>query len=190
MAMRARGAESLGFSTIVASGPRGALPHGHPTDRVIMPGELATIDFGAQFEGYKSDETVTVATGEISDELRQIFDLVANAQQAGIEMAKPGATSREVDRAAREIIESAGYGDAFGHGTGHGVGLDVHEEPYASKSPAQETVLEPGMTLTVEPGIYLSGIGGVRLEDTLVITESGSERLTTVPKTFRVIGPQ
>lgn len=185
--MRQRGADSLGFSTIVASGPRGALPHGHPTERIISSGDLVTIDFGAQYQGYKSDETVTVAVGSISPEQRRLWDLVALAQQAGIAAVRPGATSGDVDLAARSIIEDAGYGDQFGHGTGHGVGLDVHEDPYASPNPALKTVLEPGMTLTVEPGIYVPGLGGVRLEDTLVVTENGHERLTMVSKHFRDI---
>ena len=189
MAMRRRGAESLGFATIVASGERGALPHGHPTDRIIGPAELVTIDFGSQVDGYKSDETVTVATtGQIAPKLKEIFDLVAEAQRAGIEAAKPGNTSYDVDHAARHIITEAGYGEYFGHGTGHGVGLDVHEEPFAHTSRGRATELKPGMTITVEPGIYIPGLGGVRLEDTLVITETGNEALTMVPKHFRSIG--
>ncbi len=186
MAMRRRGAESLGFATIVASGERGALPHGRASDRVIGPAELVTIDFGSQVGGYKSDETVTVATtGEVPAKLKEIFDLVAAAQRAGIEAAKPGNTSYDVDHAARSIINEAGYGEYFGHGTGHGVGLDVHEEPYAHTSRGRATELQPGMTITVEPGIYIPGLGGVRLEDTLVITENGNEALTIVPKHFR-----
>lgn len=188
MAMRRRGAASLGFATIVGSGERGALPHAHPTERRIQPGEMVTIDFGAEVDGYKSDETLTVATGKVSDQLRQIFDIVAEAQARGIAVAKPGATSHDVDTAVRSFISEAGYGEAFGHGTGHGVGLDVHENPFASSDPRSAHVLVPGMTLTVEPGIYLPGIGGVRLEDTLVITETGNEHLTIVPKEFRTIG--
>jgi Xaa-Pro aminopeptidase/Xaa-Pro dipeptidase len=188
MAMRRRGAESLGFSTIIGSGERGALPHAHPTDRVIQSGELVTIDFGAQVNGYKSDETLTVATGAaVSEELRHVWNVVAQAQLAGIAAAKPGATSRDVDTAVRTIISDAGYGDAFGHGTGHGVGLDIHENPFASQNPKQEQVLEAGMTITVEPGIYIPGLGGARLEDTLVITENGAQRLTIVPKHFQVV---
>ncbi len=185
--MRKRGAESLGFPTIVASGPRGALPHAHPTDRRIQPGELVTIDFGAQYEGYKSDETVTVAVGEVSNELKRMYQIVADAQAAGIEAAVPGASSYAVDHAARRVIEEAGYGPYFGHGTGHGVGLEVHESPYTVKMPEAGVALEPGMTLTVEPGIYIPGLGGVRLEDTLLITETGNKRLTTVAKEFRSI---
>lgn len=188
LAMRRRGAESLGFPTIVGSGERGALPHAHPTGRIIAPGELVTIDFGGQVDGYKSDETLTIATTtDLPAKLREIWDLVAEAQQAGIAAAKPGATSRDVDSATRSVIAAAGYGEAFGHGTGHGVGLDIHEDPFASQSPDQEQPLKPGMTITVEPGIYISGLGGARLEDTLVITETGCERLTIVPKHFRAV---
>lgn len=188
MTMRRNGAESLGFSTIVVSGERGALPHGHPTERRIRSGEMVTIDFGAQVQGYKSDETLTVGVGTPPDAMRKIYDIVAEAQALGIAAARPGATGRDVDLAARSFIERAGYGEAFGHGTGHGVGLDVHEHPYASPNPRAEQVLVPGMTLTVEPGIYVPGLGGVRLEDTLVITEAGNDRLTLVPKTYRTIG--
>lgn len=187
IAMRRRGAESLGFATIVGSGERGALPHAHPTDRVIGEHELVTIDFGGQVNGYKSDETLTIATSAVSQELREIWDLVAQAQAAGIAAAKPGATSRDVDTAVRTLIEDAGYGQAFGHGTGHGVGLDIHENPFASQNPTEDRVLETGMTITVEPGIYITGLGGARLEDTLVITAKGAERLTIVPKHFRTL---
>lgn len=187
IAMQRRGAEALAFPTIVASGERGALPHAHPTDRVIQPNELVTIDFGALIRGYHSDETVTVATGHVSDELKHIFDVVAEAQAAGIAVVKPGATSHQVDSAARGVIEAAGYGDYFGHGTGHGVGMEVHENPFASGSQNPGHVLVPGMTITVEPGIYVPGMGGVRLEDTLVVTETGCERLTIVPKPYRIV---
>lgn len=189
MAMRRRGAEALAFPTIVASGERGAMPHAHPTARVIRADELVTIDFGARVEGYNSDETVTVATGRVSRTLRHIFEVVKTAQEAGIAHVKAGARSSDVDAAARRVIADAGYGEAFGHGTGHGVGLEVHEDPYAFhvRSDNAGPILEPGMTITVEPGIYLPGVGGVRLEDTLVITEDGYERLTTIPKHFRVV---
>lgn len=183
MAMRRRGAQALAFATIVAAGERGSLPHAHPTERVIQANECVTIDFGAEVDGYKSDETVTIATGgAIAPKLRQIWDVVNQAQKQGIAAIKPGATSRDVDAAARNLIRDAGYGEAFGHGTGHGVGLDIHEDPFASPNPSLERVLEVGMTITVEPGIYLAGIGGVRLEDTFVVTKDGCERLTMVPK--------
>ncbi len=185
-AIRRQGA-TLGFPTIVASGPRGALPHAQPTDRVIQAGDLVTIDFGAEYQGYKSDETVTVGIGAVDAQLREIFDLVSRAQQAGISEAKPGNTTYDVDRAARQIIDDAGFGSNFGHGTGHGVGLDVHEDPYTVSKLEQAVILEPGMTITVEPGIYIPGLGGVRLEDTLVITETGNERLTSLPKSYRSV---
>lgn len=187
MAMRRHGAERLAFETIVASGVRGSLPHGHPTQKIVEPGELVTIDFGAYVEGYHSDETVTVGVGPVSSRQRELFDLVHQAQAAGIAAVKPGVRVSEVDRAARSIIEQAGYGQAFGHGLGHGVGLQVHEEPYASPSPAQDVVLEPGMTITVEPGIYLPGFGGVRLEDTLAVTATGYRYLTGFSKEWQEI---
>ena len=185
LGMRQRGAESLGFSTIVGAGERGALPHAHPTSRVIASGELVTIDFGGQVNGYKSDETITVAIGEPPAKLREIWEIVAEAQQRGIAAVKPGATSRDVDSAVRGYIDSKGLGEYFGHGTGHGVGLDIHEDPFASQRASEEKVLTEGMTITVEPGIYLPGVGGARLEDTLVVTRDGAERLTIVPKHFQ-----
>ncbi|NMP23058.1 M24 family metallopeptidase [Sulfobacillus harzensis] len=184
--MRRQGAV-LGFSTIVASGPRGALPHAQPSERVIQSGDLVTIDFGAEFQGYKSDETITVGVGSVPDQLREIFAIVEEAQKAGIAVARPGNSTYDVDRAARQIIEKAGYGENFGHGTGHGVGLEVHEDPFTVQRPDQARTLEPGMTLTVEPGIYVPGLGGVRLEDTLVITETGNERLTLLPKHYQSV---
>lgn len=187
-AMRQGGADAVAFSTIVASGERGSMPHGRASERVIQPGELVTIDFGARLHGYHSDETVTVATGPVSDELAHIFAVVAAAQTAGIAVVRAGAKSHEVDAAARAVIDQAGYSEYFGHGTGHGIGLDVHEAPYAHPfRTGTDQVLESGMTITVEPGIYLPGIGGVRIEDTLVVTEGGAERLTTVPKEFRMV---
>lgn len=187
-AMRQGGAEAVAFSTIVASGERGSMPHGRPTQRVIQKGELVTIDFGARVNGYHSDETVTLATGPVSDELAHIFAIVAKAQKAGIGAVRPGAKSHEVDAAARTVIEDAGYGEYFGHGTGHGIGLEVHEAPFAHPlRPGTDQVLEAGMTITVEPGIYLPGKGGVRIEDTLVVTDTGAEYLTRVPKEFRTV---
>lgn len=187
MAMRRHGAERLAFDTIVASGVRGSLPHGHPTDKVIEPGELVTIDFGAHVSGYHSDETVTVGVGPVSSRQREIFDLVHRAQAAGIAAVRPGVRVSEVDHAARSIIAEAGYGEAFGHGLGHGVGLQVHEDPYASPTPGRDYVLEAGMTITVEPGIYLPGFGGVRLEDTLAVTETGHEYLTGFSKEWQEV---
>lgn len=185
MAMRRGGAERLAFSTIVVSGVRGSLPHGQPSDKVMETGELVTIDFGAMMDGYHSDETITVALGQPAPKLREMFRIVQEAQQAGISRVAPGTMTHEVDAACREVIARAGYGDYFGHGTGHGVGLQVHENPFASALPAPAWRLAPGMTLTVEPGIYVPGVGGVRLEDTLVVTETGAERLTGLPKDWQ-----
>ena len=186
--MLLEGADGLAFPTILVSGPRGSLPHGKPSDRVIQPGDLVTVDFGARWNGYHSDETVTVAVGEAAPWQRDIFDLVYRAQQAGIGIVKPGTRASEVDAACRDIIRDAGHGEHFGHGTGHGVGLLVHEAPFCSGRPgAPDWVLEAGMTLTVEPGVYIPGVGGVRLEDTLVVTEKGAERLTGWPKAWQSV---
>jgi Xaa-Pro aminopeptidase len=189
LAMRRRGAEALAFSTIVASGERGSMPHASPTERRIQSGEFVTIDFGAKVNGYHSDETVTVATGPVAKPLQEIYALVERAQEAGIAAVKAGSRSHQVDEAARSIIEEAGYGEYFGHGTGHGVGLEVHEDPYAypMRPGTPDWVLEPGMTITVEPGIYVPGLGGVRLEDTMVVAVDGAERLTQVPKHLRAV---
>lgn len=180
--IRRSGVVEVAFPTIVASGPRGAMPHAHPSERVVAAGEFVTIDFGASCQGYNSDETVTIATGEVSRELRHVFDVVFEAQRAGMERVRAGTSAQEIDRAARQVIAAAGYGQYFGHGTGHGVGIEVHEDPYAS--PGSSHTLASGMTLTVEPGIYLPGVGGVRLEDTLVVTDTGFQRLTAWPKAF------
>jgi Xaa-Pro aminopeptidase len=187
--MRELGLEGPGFPTIVASGPRGSLPHAHPGERVVRDGDMVTVDFGGLSDGYRSDETLTFGVGEVPARLREIFDLVHTAQAAGIAAVRPGIRASEVDRTCREIIAAAGYGDAFGHGTGHGVGLDVHERPFAARDPEpdRDDMLEPGMTLTVEPGIYLPGVGGARLEDTLVVTADGADRLTTVAKAWRSV---
>jgi Xaa-Pro aminopeptidase len=187
--MRELGLDAPGFDTIVASGERGSLPHARPGERVIGPGDMVTVDFGGLSGGYRSDETVTFGVGEVPARLREIFDLVYEAQAAGIASVRPGVRASEVDRACRRIIEAAGYGDRFGHGAGHGVGLDIHERPFAAREPEEgkDDVLRPGMTITVEPGIYLPGVGGARVEDTLVVTEDGCERLTTVPKAWRTV---
>lgn len=186
--MRRLGAQRLAFDTIVASGPRGSLPHGHPTDREIQDGDLVTIDFGAYFQGYNSDETVTFAVGTGPERARQkeIYDIVLQAQNAGIAAIKPGVLASHVDNASRSIIKTQGYGEYFGHSTGHGVGLEVHEQPWIAPNPPYDFVLEPGMVITVEPGIYLPNFGGVRLEDTLVVTVDGSRRLTGASKAFQV----
>lgn len=183
--MRTAGAERPSFDTIVASGPNSAKPHHGADDRVIENGDFVTIDFGAHLRGFNSDMTRTFIMGEESDFTREIYDLVLRAQHAGVEAARPGATLVEVDAACRSIIEEAGYGEYFNHSTGHGIGLDVHEAPYAATTGKGE--LAPGMTLTIEPGVYVPGKGGVRIEDTLIITEGAPRIITTFPKDRRVI---
>lgn len=178
--MRKQGATSSSFDIIVASGLRSAMPHGVASDKEIQSGELVTLDFGALYKGYCSDITRTVAVGEISDELNKIYDTVLEAQLRGVEGVKPGMTGKEADALTRDYINAAGYGKYFGHSTGHAVGMEVHELP--SLSHRSEMKLLPGMVVTVEPGIYIPGIGGCRIEDDLVITEHGNERLTNSKK--------
>lgn len=178
--MRRQGATSSSFDTIVASGYRGALPHGVASEKEIQNGELVTMDYGALFQGYCSDTTRTVAVGNISDDLRKIYDTVLAAQLKGLEEVQPGITGKEADTIVRDYIDSKGYGEYFGHSTGHGLGMEVHEQPSLAQS--SETVLKPGMVVTVEPGIYIPDLGGCRIEDDLLITESGNERLTFAEK--------
>lgn len=182
-ALKQRGAEEKAFDFIVASGPRGALPHGVASDRQLLKGELVTIDFGCRVDGYHSDETVTVAVGSIPDELRKVFDTVLSAHDLALSAVAPGVPLAELDRVAREYIVEAGYGAFFGHGLGHGVGLEVHEAP--TVSPRSKAVVQEGMVFTVEPGIYLPGSGGVRIEDMVVATSSGARILTCIPKQYR-----
>jgi len=174
--MRRSGAEKPSFDTIVASGPRGALPHGTAADREIQKGDLVIIDFGAVYNGYCSDMTRTVLVGEASPKQKEIYQLVLEAQQAAIGAVSPGAKCSEVDAVARNLIAGRGYGDNFGHGLGHGVGLEIHEDP--ALNTRNHDRLEEGMVITVEPGIYLSGWGGVRIEDMAVVTSQGCEVLT------------
>lgn len=183
--MRKQGATSSSFDVIVASGLRSALPHGVATDKVIETGDMITLDFGALYNGYISDITRTVAVGEPSAQMKEIYDIVLKAQELGVEKIGPGMSGIEADAIARDFIKSKGYGEAFGHSTGHGIGLEVHESPGLSFR--SETVLEPGMAVTVEPGIYLPGVGGVRIEDDILITESGNERLTNSTKELRIL---
>ncbi len=182
-AMRTAGAEDKSFDTIVASGQRGALPHGKATDKEIAAGELVTIDFGAVLQGYHSDETVTIAVGTPDAQQRKIHDIVKEAHDRALAAVKPGVPLKELDRIARSYIEVQGYGDYFGHGLGHGVGLDVHEPPTVSWR--GDLVAEEGMVFTIEPGIYIPGWGGVRIEDTIVVTSDGCSILTTVPKELK-----
>ena len=180
-AMRRLGAEDVSFESIVAAGPNGAKPHARPSDRVIGIGELVVLDFGALVDGYHSDMTRTLSVGPpASAELARVWDVVAESQAAGVAAVRSGAPCVEIDRTCREVIAEAGWGDAFLHGTGHGVGLDIHEAP-AVGSTSTDT-LEAGHVVTVEPGIYLRELGGVRIEDTVVVTETGCELLTHAPK--------
>lgn len=181
-----RGAEGPSFPPIVAAGARAALPHAVPGDEAIRKGELVVVDTGARIEGYCSDITRTFATGEISDELRALYDLVQRAQLAGLAAVRGGVSGRAVDAAARAVIDEAGCGAHFGHGTGHGVGLEIHEAPRLGK--LRGDPLAAGMVVTVEPGVYLDGLAGVRIEDTVVVTEEGCEVLTHFPKELQVAG--
>ncbi|MDU0331657.1 MULTISPECIES: Xaa-Pro peptidase family protein [Paenibacillus] len=184
--MKKNGASGPSFDTIMASGERSALPHGRASERIMQANELVTMDFGALYKGYCSDITRTVALGTPSAKLREIYDIVLEAQLHTLEFLRPGMTGREADALARDVITRYGYGEQFGHSTGHGLGMEVHEAPRVSK--ASDTVLKPGMVVTVEPGIYLPGIGGVRIEDDVVITETGIRRLTESTKDFISLG--
>ncbi|MDP4096757.1 Xaa-Pro peptidase family protein [Paenibacillus sp. P96] len=183
--MRKHGATSSSFDTIVASGERSAMPHGRASGKVIQKDELITFDFGALLEGYCSDLTRTVATGNLQPQLKEIYDIVLEAQLHALEHIKAGMTGREADALARDIISKYGYGDQFGHSTGHGLGMEVHESTRLSK--LSDDVLQPGMVVTVEPGIYLPGLGGVRIEDDIVITADGIRVLTKSSKQFTVV---
>jgi Xaa-Pro aminopeptidase len=178
--LRRRGSERAPFEIIVASGPRAALPHAQASDRIIGRGECITIDFGAVVDGYAADCTRTLVTAPADARHREVYRTVLAAQQAALAGLRAGLTGREADALGRTVIAQAGYGDAFGHSLGHGVGLAVHEGP--TLSPREEAVLEPGAVVTVEPGIYLPGWGGVRIEDLVVITADGCENLTTLSK--------
>ncbi|SHF60070.1 M24 family metallopeptidase [Ornithinibacillus halophilus] len=178
--MRKQGATSSSFDIIVASGNRSAMPHGVASEKEIQSGELVTLDYGALYNGYCSDITRTFAVGEISDELKDIYNTVLEAQLLGVEGIKPGMTGKEADDLTRDYIKSKGYGEYFGHSTGHGLGMEVHEGPGLSFR--SSATLKPGMVVTVEPGIYIPNVGGCRIEDDIVITEDGNERLTKSPK--------
>ena len=180
-AMRRHGAESTAFETIVAAGENSAKPHHHPGGRRIQHGDPVVVDFGATFEGYRSDMTRTFCvTEDPAGELARIFDVVQTSQAAGARAVKPGISVKEVDDVCRRIIADAGWADRFEHGTGHGVGLDIHEAPTVSQ--LGTAILAPGFVVTVEPGVYVPGHGGVRVEDTLVVTEDGARALTRFTK--------
>ncbi|MDF2815458.1 MAG: Xaa-Pro dipeptidase [Paenibacillus sp.] len=183
--MRRHGATSTSFETIIASGERSALPHGKASQRAMQTGEFVKMDFGAYYKGYCSDITRTVMLGKPTAKHREIYDIVLEAQMLTLDHIKPGMSGMEADAIARNVIKKYGYGDFFGHGTGHGLGMEIHEAPRLSLQ--GDVVLKPGMTVTVEPGIYLPDFGGVRIEDDIVITESGMRRLTQAPKDFIII---
>lgn len=177
--------EDVSFPPILGSGPNGALPHAAPSDRPLQKGDLIVIDCGIFYHGYVSDITRTFALGQVEPELRRIYDVVLEANRAGREACGPGVSAESVDRAARAVVQQAGYGDLFRHRTGHGIGLEVHEPPYIAEGNAAP--LKPGMTFTVEPGIYLPGRGGVRIEDDVAITTEGAEALTSFPRELLVL---
>jgi Xaa-Pro aminopeptidase len=181
--VRRRGADDVSFDTIVAAGPNGSRPHHAPSGRAIERGDLVVIDFGALVDGYHSDMTRTIPVGgpgELDDTQRRMVEVVRASQAAGVAAVRAGARTKDVDAACRDVIADAGWGEAFVHGTGHGVGLDIHEDPRVSA--ATDAMLAPGHVVTVEPGVYLPGHGGVRIEDTVVVTDSGCRTLTRAPK--------
>ncbi len=177
------GSEGLSFETIVASGFRGALPHGVPSDKPLEKGDMVTLDFGCIRKGYHSDMTRTFILGAPDPEQKARYELVLAAQMRAIEAIRPGRNTREIDAIARNLIKAAGFDENFGHGLGHSLGLEIHESPRFSPI-APPVVLEPGMLLTVEPGIYVPGWGGLRIEDMVLITEEGHDILTKFPKTL------
>lgn len=183
--MRAAGADGIAFEFIVASGPRSAMPHGVASTRVIASGDLVTLDFGARVAGYHADMTRAVAVGPIAPRLRELFDATLAAQEAAVAAIRPGITGREADAVARDLLAERGLADAFAHSLGHGVGLEIHEGPRLSGR--SDDVLEPGMTVTVEPGVYLPDVGGVRIEDLVLVTADGHDVLSKAPKGYREV---
>jgi Xaa-Pro aminopeptidase len=190
-----RGADRPGFDSIVASGPNGAVPHHRPGDRVIATGDLVTIDCGARYRGYHADMTRTVAVGRPAEWQRELYELVAAAQRAGCAAARPGAETKRVDAAAREVIKAAGHADHFPHGLGHGVGLEIHEAPFLRESKGHDKSnshdktgrLDHRVPVTIEPGVYVSGRGGIRIEDTVVVRADGPQILTQTTKELLVL---
>lgn len=183
--MRRLGADGRAFDFIVASGERGAMPHGRASDKIIRSGELVTIDFGALKDGYHSDETVTVACGQPGIRAQEIHSIVRMAHDLAIDAVRPGISCRDLDEVARSYIRDKGYGEYFGHGLGHGVGLEIHEMP--TLSPRSAGMLEEAMVITIEPGIYIPGFGGVRIEDTVVVTGDGCHVITGADKNLLVL---
>jgi len=183
--MKKLGAQGPSFETMVLSGPKTALPHGTPGDRKIQHGDLLMFDMGVYADGYASDITRTFAVGDISPELKKIYNAVLEANLQGIQAIKPGVTLASVDKAARDAIENAGYGPYFLHRLGHGLGMDVHEYPSVHGNNAD--LVQPGMVFTVEPGVYVAGLGGVRIEDDIFVTDNGVEVLTSYPKELTIL---
>jgi len=174
------------FHPVVATGPNSALPHATPGDRPLQPGDLLIVDWRARTQGYISDLTRPFAVGELEPELAAVHAVVQQANQAGVQAVRPGVPCSAIDRAARQVIEAAGYGERFIHRTGHGLGLETHEPPYIRQD--NDSLLEPGMTFTVEPGIYLPGRGGVRVEDDVVVSERGGRSLSGFARELRQVG--
>jgi Xaa-Pro aminopeptidase len=179
------GADGIAFPVDIAAGPTAASAHAVPGERVVEQGDLVLVDAGAVVDGYCSDCTRTYAVGDVSHSLREVYELVREAQQAGLDAVRPGVSGRDADAAARAVIADAGYGENFGHGLGHGLGLLVHEAP--ALRPESDEVLAAGHVVTVEPGIYLSGVAGVRIEDLVVVTDDGAEVLTSIPKELAAV---
>ena len=179
------GSEGNAFDPIVVSGPNSSLPHGVPGERMIQKGDFVTMDFGCLKEGYCSDMTRTIAVGEATEEMRNVYHIVLQAQLAGIAVARAGIPGKEIDAAARKVITDAGYGDYFGHGFGHSLGLDIHEAPNAN--PRGEEPMPAGAVCSAEPGIYLPGRFGVRIEDVMILRENGCEVITKAPKTLLIV---
>jgi Xaa-Pro aminopeptidase len=189
-ALRRAGYERPAFDSIVASGPNAALPHHRAGERKLAEGDLVVLDFGGVLDGYCSDLTRTVSVGTPSSDALRVHAAVLAAQRAAIDAVRPGVLASLVDAAARQVLDAKGLGEAFGHGTGHGLGLDVHEDPRVARATADNpsAPLEAGMVLTVEPGAYLPGWGGVRIEDDVLVTPTGCETLTSVPRELRSCG--
>ena len=183
--LRQLGSEGVSFDFIVVSGKNSSLPHGVPTDKKIENGDFVTMDFGAVYGGYRSDMTRTVAVGQATDEQRHIYETVIKAQEIAFKQIRPGAVCKDVDKAARDLIDGAGYKDCFGHGLGHSVGIEIHEDP--AFNTRCETILESGMVITVEPGIYLENKFGVRIEDMIIVDGVSFENITKSPKELIIL---
>ncbi len=183
--IRRRGADHVSFDVIAASGENSALPHAKPSSRRLEAGDFIVLDYGAVYDGYHSDETCTLAVGDISDRQREVYGVVREAQDRALEAVRAGMPCSEIDHAARSVIETRGLGKFFSHGTGHGVGLCVHEEPRIAA--LSKSTLEAGMVVTIEPGVYLPGLWGVRIEDTVLVKSEGCEMITRFPKDLKIL---